>query len=600
MAKISSECAEYELHALRTRLKSPFPIELPELLIYVRYRGRSSTFTKYLSNLEVHPKHGATWLKNMENQPLLKAEMEKLIKTWSIDLQCYPPLIGASHVVTVHLVPREPKKKISHRPSVKSLPSLADILSSQDATVKMGKKKGFCISSQAAKMVYDLGIGSIAPDDFQPSAHHASKSSNQSHNKHIGQRHGNNIEQQTHVEKQGHVDQIDTEQNPTKQNHVMQNHTEQSPTKQNFTKQNPKQGHTNQNLTKQNPKQNPAKQQHTEQIHAEQNHAEQIHTEKTHTKPAARYMEVEVVISRYMESTKELKIRDVQSTKQPKAPSPPSLVKRRADKMDDKIIKKKSISQPKEDTLTSIVLIESWDPYKLEINTLLNTPIIPVESEEDMDDDDDIESQSDDMEEELQLDDIVADEAMALDNDISVIDDDFETRPNNGLLMNESETLLDTQHPLNDTKLKRGVFSDNGSFEDYDDFEDYTGIDIQMQEALSLTMTQEKQTQEFNLQTIRNKYLDISQIKRQDDLERLLPDSQNDDTTVVADDSNDNKRHEVDLDAVFDDDESLMAAFQQHLHEKNMDEELGYSLGIRRAGAVLMVMSHVSIEPNYE
>jgi hypothetical protein len=96
--KISQECKEYESHALRRRRRPPFPIGVPELVVYIRYRARNSSFCKYMSNLECHPLHGYDWLKSMNENAIIQNEMKHLLQVWNINLSKYKyPLIGVDY-----------------------------------------------------------------------------------------------------------------------------------------------------------------------------------------------------------------------------------------------------------------------------------------------------------------------------------------------------------------------------------------------------------------------------------------------------------------------------------------------------------------------
>lgn len=96
--KYSHECEEYEVYSKRCRAKEPFPIEAHELVRYIRYRGRSKTFRKFLVNLEVHPLHGSEWLKKMMKNDQVLQEMRRVIKKWKFNLaDTLTPLVGVDY-----------------------------------------------------------------------------------------------------------------------------------------------------------------------------------------------------------------------------------------------------------------------------------------------------------------------------------------------------------------------------------------------------------------------------------------------------------------------------------------------------------------------
>lgn len=95
---ISWQCKNYEAYSTRNRSKAPFPIELRELLLYIKYRGRSSIFCKHLMNLEIHPDHGQEWFNRMTKEPEIQEEMRHFIKKWNPDLSSHKtPVVGIDY-----------------------------------------------------------------------------------------------------------------------------------------------------------------------------------------------------------------------------------------------------------------------------------------------------------------------------------------------------------------------------------------------------------------------------------------------------------------------------------------------------------------------
>lgn len=96
----SEQCEEYAVYSRRNRAKEPFPISAKELVQYIRYRGRSKTFRKFLVNLDIHPLHGPEWLKTMNKETIVLEEMRQVIKRWKFNLaDTSSPLVGVDYTL---------------------------------------------------------------------------------------------------------------------------------------------------------------------------------------------------------------------------------------------------------------------------------------------------------------------------------------------------------------------------------------------------------------------------------------------------------------------------------------------------------------------
>lgn len=174
--KISQECKEYEVHARRTRAKAPFPIEPNELVTYIKYRARCSTFCKYLSNLERHPLHGTIWLNAMNNNETVRNEMKRSLEFWKMDLKDIKlALIGVDnpHLESARSLSKY-KQQQQQRAMLPPSPPYTFVLSQEPRS--RGKRKSFTwflfilklwkiklgvmiVNPNSSNFVVDLGIG---------------------------------------------------------------------------------------------------------------------------------------------------------------------------------------------------------------------------------------------------------------------------------------------------------------------------------------------------------------------------------------------------------------------------------------------------------